>query len=82
MGPRRDAGLIPPDPEPHVDLKKLVGKAKDLAAKNEMKIDQAIDKVARTADQKTGGKHREKINDGAAKLKQAVDQLPKDEHRR
>ncbi|WP_040600165.1 antitoxin [Patulibacter medicamentivorans] len=59
-----------------VDFKKLVGQAKDFAGKNEEKIESAIDKAAKLADQKTGGKHHDKIVGGAAKLKDAVDQTP------
>jgi hypothetical protein len=38
-------------------------------------IDSAIDKVADVADDKTGGKHTEKIDDAADKAKDIVDKL-------
>ncbi|WP_320669122.1 antitoxin [Patulibacter defluvii] len=62
-----------------VDFKKLVGQAKDFAGKNEEKIESAIDKAAKLADEKTGGKHRDKISGGAEKLKDAIDKATPEE---
>jgi hypothetical protein len=38
------------------------GKAKDLLRQHGDKVDQGLDKAAELVDQKTGGKHRDKID--------------------
>jgi hypothetical protein len=48
---------------------------KGLVGKNADKADDVIDKAADFADQKTGGKHSDKIDTAAEKAKQAVDKL-------
>lgn len=47
----------------------------DAVDKHGDKIADGIDKAAGMADQKTGGKHRDKIQGGAAKAKDALDRL-------
>jgi len=49
--------------------KKNIDKAKGLVAKNADKISGTVDKAATTIDQKTGGKHSEKLD----KVTKAVD---------
>jgi hypothetical protein len=39
------------------------------------KVADGIDKAARTIDEKTGGKHKGKLETGAAKAKDALDRL-------
>jgi hypothetical protein len=40
----------------------LFGKAKDFLRQHGDKVDQGLDKAAEIVDQKTGGKHRDKID--------------------
>lgn len=54
------------------DLKKAV-------AKNADKIDQGITKAARTADQRTGGKHGSKIDQASKKLSEQVRKIERQE---
>lgn len=56
-------------------LKGTKSKAAKLAADNEEKIDDGIDKAADFVDDKTGGKHTDKIESAADKAKGAVDKL-------
>jgi hypothetical protein len=49
-----------------------VEKAKDLAVENADKIHDGIDKAADFADDKTGGKHSDKIDTAAEKAKEFV----------
>ena len=58
------------------DAKRLGQKAKDLVARNDEKVKQAIDKAAAVADRRTAGKYRDKIAGASAKAKDAVDKLP------
>ncbi|CAM5383727.1 antitoxin [Streptomyces atroolivaceus] len=50
-------------------------KVGDLAQQHGGKIDQGLDKAARTVDQKTKGKYSDKIVSGTQKAKDAVDRL-------
>ncbi|MER7728260.1 antitoxin [Streptomyces sp. NPDC096323] len=50
-------------------------KVSDLAQQHGDKIDQGLDKAARTVDAKTKGKYSDKIVTGTQKAKQAVDRL-------
>ncbi|RII09468.1 hypothetical protein DSC45_30785 [Streptomyces sp. YIM 130001] len=60
-------------------LKAKLGPAKDkasgLAKEHGDKIDQGLDKAARTVDQKTKGKYSNHIRTGTEKAKGAVDRL-------
>ncbi len=56
-------------------LKGLTGSASKTVADNEEKIDDAIDKAADFADDKTGGKHTDKIDKAADAAKSAVDKI-------
>ncbi len=51
----------------------FLDKAKDLLQGREKQVGSAIDKVADLADERTGGKHTEKIDDAAEKAKDAVE---------
>ncbi|MEV3929833.1 MULTISPECIES: antitoxin [unclassified Streptomyces] len=50
-------------------------KVGDLAQQHGGKIDQGLDKAARTVDEKTKGKYSDKIVSGTQKAKDAVDRL-------
>lgn len=50
-------------------------KVSDLAQQHGGKIDQGLDKAARTVDAKTKGKYSDKIVTGTQKAKEAVDKL-------
>ncbi|MEU1123562.1 antitoxin [Streptomyces sp. NPDC005899] len=50
-------------------------KVGDLAQQHGDKIDQGLDKAARTVDQRTKGKYSDKITSGTQKAKEAVDRL-------
>ncbi|MFJ2112775.1 MULTISPECIES: antitoxin [unclassified Streptomyces] len=60
-------------------LKAKIGPAKekvsDLAQQHEGKIQQGLDKAARTVDQKTKGKYSDKIDSGTGKAKDALGKL-------
>lgn len=58
------------------NLKRFGQKAKNLVARNDTKLKQAIDKAAGTVDSRTKGKYHEKIDHAATKAKEAVDKLP------
>lgn len=51
----------------------FLDKAKDLLGKHEEKVESAIDKVAEVVDEKTGGKHTDKIEKGVEAAKGFVD---------
>ena len=53
-------------------------KAKDLLAENSDTVDDVVDKIAGIVDDKTGGKHKDKVEQGAAKAKDAIAQLAGD----
>jgi hypothetical protein len=53
----------------------LLDKAKGLIGKHEDQAKDTVDKVAEVADDKTGGKHTEKIEDAAEKAKDTIDKL-------
>ncbi|MFF1920855.1 antitoxin [Streptomyces sp. NPDC058221] len=61
------------------DLKAKLSPAKekvsDLAQQHGGKIDQGLDKAARTVDEKTKGKYSDKIVSGTQKAKDAVERL-------
>lgn len=50
-------------------------KVSDLAQQHGGKIDQGLDKAARTVDEKTKGKYSDKIVTGTQKAKDAVEKL-------
>ncbi|MFD0020120.1 antitoxin [Streptomyces sp. NPDC058382] len=50
-------------------------KVSDLAQQHGGKIDQGLDKAARTVDEKTKGKYSDKIVSGTQKAKDAVERL-------
>lgn len=50
-------------------------KVGDLAQKNEGKIAQGLDKVARTVDSKTHGKYSDRITSGTVKAKDALGKI-------
>lgn len=56
-------------------LDKAKSKLTEAVDKHGDKIDQGIDKVAGVADQKTGGKHSDKIEGARTKAKDALDKL-------
>ena len=51
----------------------IFDKAKDMVGEHNSEVDQAIDKVAEMADEKTGGEHTEQIDEGAEQVKQQLD---------
>jgi ABC-type transporter Mla subunit MlaD len=53
----------------------ILDKLKDLVKGKGDQIDSAIDKAADLADDKTGGKHTDKIEQAADKAKDVVDKL-------
>jgi hypothetical protein len=53
----------------------ILDKVKDLLKGKSDQMDSAIDKAADVADDKTGGKYTEKIEDAADKAKDVVDKL-------
>ena len=53
----------------------FLDKAKDAIQGKEKQIDDAIDKAADVIDDKTGGKHADKIDSAAQKAKDAVDKI-------
>jgi hypothetical protein len=53
----------------------LFDKAKDLLAENSETVDDVVDKVAGLVDDKTGGKHKGQVRDGAEKAKDAIAQF-------
>ena len=53
----------------------ILDKVKGLVGKHEDKAKEGIDKVADVVDDKTGGKHTEKIEDVADKAKDAIEKL-------
>ena len=58
------------------DARRLVAKAKELLAKNDVKVKETLDKVAGVVDDKTKGKYTDKIEGAVAKTKEVVDKLP------
>lgn len=50
----------------------LAGKAKDLLSEHSEQVDDAVDKVADIADEKTGGKYSDQIDQAAEKLKDVL----------
>jgi hypothetical protein len=57
------------------DAEQMVNRVKDEVAQRDEEVDAAIDKVADLADRATDGKFTEKIDDAAAKLKEAAERL-------
>jgi hypothetical protein len=60
-------------------FKRLSRQAEDLVEEHDDKILDGIDKAADFADDKTKGKHSDKIDKGAAKAKEQVRKLAKEE---
>ena len=58
------------------DARRLAAKAKELLAKNDLKVKEALDKAAGVVDSRTKGKYSDKIEGAVSKAKQAVDKLP------
>jgi TRAP-type C4-dicarboxylate transport system substrate-binding protein len=56
-------------------LKDLKTKAVDATVERSDKIHEAVEKVASTADERTGGKYRERIHNASAKAGNLVDGL-------
>ena len=56
----------------------LMDKVKGLLGQHEDKVDDAIDKAADVADDKTGGEHTDKIDAAADKAKDVVEGLADD----
>ncbi len=56
-------------------LKELKAKAVDATAERSDKIHEAVEKVASTADERTGGKYQERIHSASAKVGSLVDGL-------
>ena len=56
----------------------ILDKAKGLLRQNKDKAKGAVDKTADVIDDKTGGKHTDKIESGAEKAKDAIDKLASD----
>ena len=56
----------------------LMDKVKGLLGQHEDKVDDAIDKAADVADDKTGGEHTEKIDAAVDKAKDVVEGLADD----
>jgi hypothetical protein len=56
-------------------LDKARSKAGDYTRQHGDKVDSGVDKAARTADSKTGGKHSGRIQTGAQKAKDAARKL-------
>ena len=54
-------------------------KAKDLLAEHSDTVDDVVDKLAGVVDEKTGGKHKDQVRQGAAKAKEAIAGLVDDE---
>ena len=50
----------------------LFDKAKNLLAENSDTVDDVVDKIAGLVDDKTGGKHKQQVADGAEKAKDAI----------
>ena len=51
----------------------IFDKAKDVLGEHNAEADQAVDKVADLADEKTGGQHTEQIDQAAEEVKQRLD---------
>jgi hypothetical protein len=58
------------------DARRLAAKAKQLLAKNDVKVKEALDKAAGAVDSRTKGRYSDKIEGAVSKAKQAVDKLP------
>jgi len=54
----------------------ILDKAKGLVGKNRDKAKDGVDKGAAVVDKKTGGAHSDKIEAGAEKAKDVIDDLP------
>lgn len=51
----------------------IFDKAKDMVGEHNAEVDQAIDKAADAADQRTGGEHTEQIDQAAEQVKRQLD---------
>jgi hypothetical protein len=56
----------------------FLDKIKDLVGGNADKAKDGVDTAADMADDKTGGQHTDKIDMGADKVNEVIDDLPKD----
>ena len=54
-------------------------KAKDLLAEHSDKVDDVVDQLAGVVDEKTGGKHKDQVRQGAAKAKDVIAGLVDDD---
>ena len=54
-------------------LEELKNKAKDLVTENRDKIEDGLEKAGKFVDEKTGGKHSDKIDKGLDKVNQGLD---------
>jgi hypothetical protein len=61
-----------------VGIGDFVDKAKDLAAENKDAVKDGIDKAGDLVDEKTGGEHTDKIEQGEEAAKDFVDGLDED----
>lgn len=57
----------------------FVDKAKDMASENEEAVKEGIDKAADMADEKTGGKYTDQVDQGAEKAKEYVEGLDEEQ---
>jgi MT0933-like antitoxin protein len=57
------------------NLPGLKKKAEDLVEEHDEQIKDGLDKAAKFANEKTGGKHRDKIAKGVDKAKDAIDDM-------
>jgi hypothetical protein len=57
----------------------LFDRAKRLLAENADTVDDVVDKIAGVVDDKTGGKHKQQVHEGAAKAKDAIASFAGDE---
>ncbi|GAA3642464.1 antitoxin [Microlunatus ginsengisoli] len=53
----------------------IFDKAKDMIGDHNDQVDQAIDKAADLADQKTGGQYTEQIDQSAEQIKEQLDKM-------
>jgi len=53
----------------------IFDKAKDLANEHNQQVDQAVDKMADLADEKTGGQHADKVDQAAQQVKNGIDDV-------
>jgi hypothetical protein len=54
-------------------LDELKNKAKDMVTENRDRVEGSLDKAGEMVNQRTGGKHEDKIDQGLAKAKEGLD---------